>query len=169
MSVFSIDRSNAKNTGKAFERELELTVGAYQTRRIATLRKVDPPSRVVGGGFTRKVIFLPNPFLDFVGVWTAQGGRAVFVEAKSTSVPRLAFNGDGGLTGAQWASMRTWTLSGAVAGLVWKYADRAVVFTPAMLEDAVARSAKSIRFESGRPIARGDGLLIWDFLSVLEA
>jgi hypothetical protein len=92
----AMTRTNWRNDGRGFQKEIEQTCGAYQNRRAATLRKVDPPTRVIGTAAARRVIFRPNPFLDFAGSWTARHGRAIFVEAKSTSTHRLPFARSGG-------------------------------------------------------------------------
>src|SRR4051812_39497067 len=79
-------RKNAGNTGKAFEKELERTCGAYNSQRIARLQKVDPPVRIIRymdkekGKLVERIIFLQNPFLDIMGCWTARGGRTILVE-----------------------------------------------------------------------------------------
>lgn len=161
-------RTNWQNDGRAFQKELEMTAGGYQSRRIATLRKVDPPTRIVGGRESRRVIFLANPFPDFVGAWTARSGRAIFVEAKSTKTHLLAFNGDNGLTAAQWGALKTWRHCSAAVALVWQWNGRVALFTAEMLLEAEARAAKSIAHENGLPVLAGPGSIIWDFLAVLE-
>lgn len=161
-------RSNFSNDGRGFQKELEATAGGYQTRRIATLRKVDPPTRVVGGGKFRRVIFLANPWLDFAGCWTLRGGRAIFVEAKSTATHRLPLGRSGGITEEQLVSIRTWKLAGAATGVLWQWAGKVVLFAPPAIEAAVARGDKSLVFEAGVPVPRGLGTIVWDFLSVLD-
>lgn len=164
MTPLPLDRTNARNTGKAFERELEMTCTGYEQAGIAALSKVDPPTRTVGGGKSMRVIYQPNPFLDLVGVWKARGGIALFVEAKSTSTHRLPFCCDGGLTAKQCNAMRRWEDAGAIVGLVWQYADRVVAIPhPHRLD---VGGAKSLKFEdySDYAVARGIGLIVWDFL-----
>lgn len=162
-------RTNAKNDGRSFQKEIEHTCGGYQSRRIATLRKVDPPTKVVGRTQeTRRVFFMANPFLDFVGVWTARHGRALFVEAKSTSTHRLPFARSGGITEEQVSSIKTWRIAGAAACVVWQFNGRVVLLTPEKLMEAERLGLKSITFDSGIPVPRGEGWLVWDFLPVLE-
>src|SRR6187402_1485458 len=84
---------NISNNGKGFEGLISKLAQAYAARWIATLEKVEPPVRVIGFGPARKVIFLKNPFLDYVGTWTAAGGRAIFIEGKSTAEDRLPLLG----------------------------------------------------------------------------
>lgn len=168
-------RTNWANDGREFQKEIELTAGAYNARRIAYLRKVDPPVRIVWpfdpkqGRKVQRVIFQTNPFLDFVGVWTARGARALQIEAKSTASHRLAFNGDAGFKSSQWGAMKTWRNAGTACALLWRWAGRVVLFTPDQLLAVEASRAKSIRHEDGLPIPRGLGPVVWDFLPVLEA
>jgi len=162
-------RSNRENDGRPFQRELEITAGGYQCRRIATLRKVDPPTRLVGSGAARRVLFMANPFLDFVGVWTAHHGRALFIEAKSTATHRLPFNRSGGITPEQLASIKTWRHAGAAAAVLWRFGMRVALFLPEDLIQAEGRGDKSLVFENGRRVPAGEGNLIWDFLPVLES
>lgn len=169
--------SNWRNDGKQFEREIEMTAGAYQSRRIATLRKVDPPVRVFmrpdrnnPGRMVQQVVFLSNPHLDYVGAWTQRHARALMIELKSKSTRRLPFNTDsgGGLRPEQWAAMKTWRLCGAACCLLWRFGDRVRLWTPDMLLGAEGRGDKSIVFDSGHEVPRGAGSVVWDFLPVLE-
>lgn len=162
-------RTNASNDGRGFQKELEATCGAYQARRTATIRKVDPPTRLVGTGAKRRVIFLPNPFLDFAGSWTARHGRAIVLEAKSTATHRLPFKRSGGLTEEQLSSMKVWRNASAATALLWRWNDRVALFLPEDLVGAENRGDKSLVFENGRPVPRGSGTVVWDFLAVLEA
>lgn len=161
-------RSNAKNDGRGFQKELERTAGGYQSRRAATIRKVDPPTRIVGGKEDRRVIFMANPWLDFAGAWTARHGRAIFLEAKSTSTHRLPFCRSGGLTTEQLATIKTWRLASAATAVLWQFGGRVTLWLPEALVAAEARGDKSLVFESGLPVPRGEGNVVWDFLPVLE-
>lgn len=165
MSAFSLDRSNAKNTGRAFEREMELTCKGYEQARIATIEKVTPPTRTVGGGRSMRVIYMANPFLDFIGVWTANGERPVFIEAKSTSNHLLPIGADGGLTANQCVAMQRWENAGAVVGLVWQFHDKVVAIRSA--HRLIPTLSRSLRFEDFKDklVERGNGLIVWDFLS----
>ena len=168
------ERTNRSNTGKLFERELEQTAGGYVNRRIATLRKVDPPVAIIWprdkitGKPTQRVTFKQNPWLDFAGCWIARNGRMLLVEAKSTSSHRLPFKRHGGLTEEQVATIRTWRLSLAAVCVLWRWNDQVTLWTPEMLGEAEARGDKSLLFEAGIPVPRGEGNVIWNFLPVLE-
>lgn len=168
-------RTNAGFTGKDFEKEIEQTAGVYNSRRIARLQKVDPPVAVIWipdpanpGKKRQRVIFKRNPWLDFAGVWSARGGRALLVECKSTSNHRLGLR-EGQLGPEQVSAIKNWRLAGAASCVVWRFNERCVLFTPEMILQAEARGDKSLVFEAGLPVARGEGTLRWDFLATLEA
>lgn len=177
LSSPSPTRTNRSNTGKEFEKEIERTCGGYHSRRIAQIRKVDSPVRVIWipdnanpGKKRQHVIFLKSNWLDWAGTWTTHDGRAILVEAKSTSTHRLPFNGSNGagLKMEQVASIKTWHLSGAAVCVVWQWAGRVCLFTPQMLAAAEAGGAKSLVFANGLPVQRGDGTIVWDYLATLE-
>lgn len=161
-------RTNAFNDGRSFQKEIELTLSGYENRGMARMAKVDPPVRIFGGGGSRKVLFTANPWLDYAGVWTAQYGRAIFVEAKSTSSDRLPINRHGGLTESQWTAMRAWRRAGAACALLWKFDRRVALFVPEMLDEAIRAGEISVRFDEGRAVENGQGKVLWDFLSTLS-
>lgn len=161
-------RSNWKNDGRAFQKAIALTGLGYDQAMIATLAKVDPPNFIVGSGDARHVIFKANPFLDFIGVWTARNGRALLIEAKSTATHRLPFNRSGGITTEQLTTINRWRHAGAAVGVLWMWNDRVVLFLPEMLRAANTRGDKSLVHEDGIPVPRGTGRIVWDFLPVLE-
>ena len=162
-------RTNWKNDGRAFQEELRLTAGAYAARGIATLEKVDPPTRIFGRGGDQKMLYMTNPFLDFVGIWSARGGRLLMVEAKSTQDPRLQFNGGGNFTEKQWNAMKRWRVAGAACALLWQHAGRVSLFPPEALLIAETAGARSILHGEGWRVPRGEGAIVWDFLPVLAA
>lgn len=161
-------RSNRSNDGRSFQKEIERTCGAYHSRRVAVLRKCDPPTRLVGSGAQRRVLFMANPFLDFVGTWTTHHGRALFIECKSTGTHRLPFARSGGITAEQVSTIKTWRLAGAAAAILWRFNDGVVLITPEDLLEAERTGAKSLTYASGRYVPRGEGNVLWDFLPVLE-
>jgi hypothetical protein len=161
-------RTNWKNDGRGFQAELVMTCEAYLKRGTAKIVKVDPPTRVVGGGAARKVIFMHNPFLDFVGCWEAHHGRAIMIEAKAHDSGRLGIDAGGGLTSTQWSSLRSWRKAGAVCCVLWRRKAEVRLFLPEKIQDELDSGGRSLTFESGLPVAQGAGEVIWDFLSVLE-
>jgi penicillin-binding protein-related factor A (putative recombinase) len=161
-------RSNWANDGRAFQEEIELTCGAYNLAGIATIKKVDPPTRIVGSKEDRRVIFLPNPFLDYVGAWTARHSRAIFFEAKSTSEPRLKL-GSGGLTDSQINALGSWRLAAAATFVLWQHAGEVRLFTVEAIRWATSRGDRSLAFANGAPVRQGSATIIWDFLPVAAA
>ena len=111
-------RTNAKNTGKQLEKLLDSIHADYRLRGIADLEKVDPPVRVLGGGFKRRVIFKENPFLDYMGAIT-ESGQLLMIEAKSTADATLPCGGKNGVTAKQIASRKRWQDAGALTAVVW--------------------------------------------------
>lgn len=168
VSRIFLDRTNSKNTGKPFQSELELTNAGYLDRGILYAEKVAPPTLTVGGGARRRIIYQKNPFLDYVGAFTARGGRAVVFEAKSTQDHRLPLARDGGLTVTQWQALWQWHNRGAVAFLLWQQRGQGVtLWTWAMLHAAWESGAKSLLFEHGIRVPSGAGKVLHDFVSVL--
>lgn len=166
-------RTNAGHTGKDFEREIEQTAGAYNARRIARLQKVDPPVAVIWpmdpktGQKRQRVIFKRNPWLDFAGTWSIRGGRTLLIECKSTSTHRLGLR-EGQLGPEQVHALKAWRLAGAATAVVWRFNGKCALFIPEMIAEAESRGEKSLAFENGLPVERGDGTLRWDFLATLE-
>ena len=161
-------RTNLLNDGRAFQKEIEMTAKVYAITGNATLAKVDPPTRVFGAGAARRMIYLANPFPDFVGAWTAEGGRALFIEAKSTKTHRLPFKRHGGLTLEQYSALMRWHFAGAAVAVVWQYAGCVALFNADMLAQASARGDKSLVHANGLSVARGTGACVWDFLATLK-
>ena len=161
-------RTNWKNDGRGFQDELKLTAEGYRRAGIAKLEKVDPPTRMVGGGKFRKVIFLENPFLDYVGVWTAHHGRALFIEAKSHESGRLPINASGGVSTTQWAALMAWRVAGAAVAVLWRRRGEVRLWTPEMLLAEDTLGHKSLVFEGGLIVPQGR-FGEWDFLPVLES
>jgi penicillin-binding protein-related factor A (putative recombinase) len=113
-------RDNASNTGKAFEAQIQESINEYRRQGIMWGVKVDPPTRIVGSGAHRKVIFMPNPLLDFVGVYTSQNGRAMHFEAKSTKTGRLPLCRAGGITPTQVGTIRALLQAQAIVFVLWR-------------------------------------------------
>jgi penicillin-binding protein-related factor A (putative recombinase) len=104
--------------GKEFEKEIKELSASYEARRILVLRKCDPPVRMLG----KRVLFLKNPFLDFVGA-ICRNGRALFIEAKETKTGKLPVDNAGGVTEHQMHCLKVWHHAGAVAAVVWRCTD----------------------------------------------
>lgn len=160
-------RTNWRNDGRGFQAEIAMTTQTYRARGIATIAKTDPPTRVVGGGLGRRIIYMENPWLDYLGVWTAHHGRALLIEAKAVD-GRLPFKASGGLSETQWIAMKAWRRAGAACCLLWRQKGRVCLYTPERLAEADAREDLSLCFEDGLPVPQGEGMAIWDFLPVLE-
>lgn len=168
-------RTNRHNTGIAFQQSIEKTANWYQSKGLLRIKKVDPPMRVMGGGPSKRIIFLPNPFLDFVGVWTERGGRAVFVEAKSTADPKLKFDSDSGVTETQMDSLRNWHNAGAVSFVLWECGGKVRMVTGSYLAQCrdVARAGAGFKYVDweavGPDIPQGVGFALVDFLPEMRA
>lgn len=156
--TIDLDRTNRKNTGKSFEHELELLFKGLEARRIARIRKVDPPTRIIGGGGFRRVIFLPNPFLDYAGA-ICRSGRAVFLEAKSTSSHRLPIDRSGGVTEEQVGSLRAWARADALVGVLWRFQNRTAFAGIREIEEALSLGEKSLLFEALPPVEKLEEIL----------
>jgi hypothetical protein len=165
--------TNRANDGRAFEERIQTTLTHYAG--IMRVKKVDPPSRVMGGGAARRVIFLENPFLDFGGAWTARGGRAIFFEAKSTKDHKLRFDQSGGLTTKQLDAVRHWHNAGAVTFALWEWKDVGVKLLPGwFLADLRDRARAGYEWkhvlwaQSDLVVSQGAGYRLVDFLPVIE-
>lgn len=148
------------NPGKDFEAALRQQFAVYAVRKLARVEKCDPPSamRCVGPGRFKPVL-LPNPFLDFVGTWTARGGRMLAIEAKSTRDPRLPCPADNGIKAQQIAAMNEWKAAGAFVAVLWEYrtedsADIRIV-TLDTIAQTVAKGRASIAWADAIPVPTG--------------
>ncbi len=165
-------RTNRKNDGRAFQEDMQRTFEAYAKRGIATVSKVDPPVRVfwlpdkATGRKTQRIIFQKNPWLDYSGCWTARHGRALHIEAKAISKHLLRLNHDGGIKESQIAAMYRWRRAGAAVALLWRFEGNIHLFTPEMIQAALATGAKSLKFEDGLETLCDEGYC--DFLYTLE-
>jgi penicillin-binding protein-related factor A (putative recombinase) len=156
-----------RNDGRHFEKDLQTICSHYADRGTALIQKVEPPVRVIGWGPQRKVIFLENPFLDFTGVWTAEGGRAINFEAKSTSEPVLQCGEDKGFSKSQRDALVAWRDAGAVTFLLWEYQGSVRIFFQCMI-DAGLVERRSLYWENGLVVKPGTGFVFWDFLAMAK-
>lgn len=139
----------------------------YDRRRLAKIHKVDPPMKIVGTGYARKTIFMPNPFVDYIGAWEVRAGRAIALEAKSTADPSLALCQSCGVTDKQWLALNGWRRAGAAVGILWGYRDeiRFVPFEAARAQ--LTTGVKHVKWEHATPVPRGLGMCVFDFLHTL--
>jgi penicillin-binding protein-related factor A (putative recombinase) len=167
-------RSNVKNTGLSFQKEIETTGKGYQKSEEGILfHKVDFPLRIVGTKENRKFIPQRNPFLDYSGVvWIGDRGYRLDFEAKSTKTNRLPIGRSGGITATQVEAIREWGNAGSVVFVLWKVMPEDKVGLVwgkelvAMVEDGLV----SIKFSDPNvcPIERGKGFVLWDFLKEIR-
>lgn len=152
--------SASNQSGKAFENWVDSWCRIYEKAGRATIRKVDPPTRIVGG---RRIIFLPNPFLDYIGSWTERGGRTIVLEAKANvkRSKRLPVNVEkgAGVRVKQWTWLQNWERAGAAAGVLWWNAGDLRLVTPEQIRKALSSGQKSVDVEKTFPVKREGGFL----------
>src|SRR5579862_1167264 len=156
-----------RNTGKPFEAHLLEIASIYENRGILSLVKSDPPVRVVGFGPARKVIFLRNPFVDFVGVWKERNGRAIFLEAKSTADPSLDLDHDNGITDTQIKSLKRWSNAGAAVGVLWECQGSVKFISLDSITRRLMANLRKIHFHQAEPVGQGEGFVMFDFIKNL--
>ncbi len=160
---------NQSNDGRAFQEKIQTVANQYKFKNLLALAKVDPPMRVMGSGPARRFIYLPNPFVDFVGAWTEAGGRMLCVEAKSTTEDRLPLLTSGGLSQSQYDAMREWAARGAISFLLWEWKDQGVALIElnVLIEavEAIRRKEqfKRIEWREQWKLERGIGFVHFDF------
>lgn len=151
--------------GRPLQNEIIQIANVYRTQGVCVLHKVDPPLRVVGKRPNVKVIFLDNPFLDFVGAWKARGGRAIVLEAKQTEEPKLTFGNK--LTDKQIAALRSWHSYGAAVGVLWMFGGEMRYLPIAAITARLDEGIKHVKWEHATEIPRGLGFITWDFMRTL--
>lgn len=161
---------SATHGGKWLEEEITRIANDYDRRRVLSLNKVDPPTRMIMDKRTKRwiPIHLANPFLDFVGAWTEQRGRGIFLEAKSTTEPRLQL-GSGGISDNQWIALQRWRKAGAAVGVLWGYTPtHEIRFVPfELIESQLRNDAKHVKWQHASEIPRGLGFCTWNFAAIL--
>jgi penicillin-binding protein-related factor A (putative recombinase) len=147
-------RTNRFNDGREFQDAIKAQLKEYQFKGIMRVKQVSPPVRLIGTGTYRRVIFLENPWLDFLGVWTRSAGRMVLIECKSTEEARLPVGGSGGVTEDQWNELQHWNNANAVAFVLWYVRSEpgCWFFTVPMLKAVLATGRKSVRPENGEAV-----------------
>lgn len=168
----SKQNTNRNNDGRTFQALLEKIHVAYESRGIARIRKTDPPVRVMGPPNKARVVFQPNPWLDYAGSWTVNDGRMIIIEAKATVEPSLRIIGEGmsgsGISHSQLVNAEAWRDAGAAVAFLWHYAGEIRIFTPAMVRAALT-ARKSLRWLDVHKIQQGAGFIVFDYLSALFA
>lgn len=160
-----------KNSGTSFEDHVEIVCDYYRAARSADITKVEPPTRTlfIGPGKT-KIIHLENPYLDFVGTWTARGGKAIHLEAKTTDTPRLPVGNKAGVDAQQLASLHRWHNAGAAVGVLWQHMGKVRFVTLTALQHALeVEERASVAWTKAYPIPAGPDMLSFDFLPILAA
>ena len=156
----------SNDAGKAFQSRIESIFLGYRKASRADMEKIDPPLKVYGTAARRSVVFLENPWLDYAGTWTEQGGRALFIEAKSTEGERLGL-GSSGVSDGQIKSLRRWSNAGAIAAVAWFHRDQVKIIPARELIDAWDAGAKGIQWRHLPAVPRGTGLIEFDILASL--
>jgi len=162
--------SNALNNGKTFESRILAISKLYEEQHLLRLRKVEAPTLTLGRKPSTRTIYLENPFLDFVGTWTAREGRAVFIECKSTSdkARRNLSLGKGGLSDNQIAALESWTRAGAVAFVLWECCGEVRLVTNWIIQKALQSEKRHIAWADAYPVEQGKGFIFYDFLLAME-
>ena len=161
------------NTGKDLENRIASIAKIYEAQGKAVLHKCDPPSRTININGRVITTLLKNPFPDFVGTWTTNGGKAIFIEAKSTQKPRLPIMcKSGGVTVQQVTSLINWHDAGAAVGVVWEHElEWKFVSVPQIQKTLLLKRGtqprKSIRWDEAEPIEK-TGANWMDFLKNLS-
>lgn len=163
---------NHKNDGREFEGRFGQTCEAYRQKKILRLEKVGPPCRIIfKGPGQQQIIFLDNPFLDWVGTWVERNGRCLMIETKSTSEPKLQMGKSNKLSDHQVEWLMRWHYAGAAVGLVWEYVGTGVAFIPiGQLHDIRKSGRRHIKWEevAARQIKQGVGFVLLDFVPYLR-
>ncbi len=173
-----MSRASAKN-GSTFEAAITRTLEAYRVYGVCDVEKVEPPIKTFGTPQNRKVIFLENPFLDFIGSWTEMAGKLLVIECKSTETDTLSIGGipvkagrrtvtaAKGITQAQIDAGHRWHRAGAAVCYLWHYRGEVRLTTPHMLTVQL-RTRRSLRWCDAHPVPQGRGFIIYDFLALLR-
>lgn len=167
-------RRNRFNDGGAFEEMFLRTCEAYLNQSVLRLLKVEPPTKVIREPAAthsrgRRVIFLENPFPDFIGTWTERAGRALMIETKSSMEPVLRIGEGCNLSLKQAIWLARWSEAGAACGVVWCYSGHGSVFLPiGQINEVISSGRRSIKFDEGDRIEQGKGFVLVDFAANLR-
>ncbi|MDE2020481.1 MAG: hypothetical protein KGJ13_09120, partial [Patescibacteria group bacterium] len=129
-----------RNDGRPWQDEILRIARVYRDLGIMRLEKVDAPVKFAG----KRVIFMPNPFPDFVGCWH-RNGRMIALEAKSTSDGRLGIGVRAtGLTDTQCEALAGWHKHGAISGVLWRDLENSRWIPWTFIADALNQHKKAI-------------------------
>lgn len=148
--------TSTANRGMAFEALLALQHRAYAAQGIALVEKVPTPlvaRRNRDGGFDRPFAARKS-VSDYLGVWSANGARALAVEAKECAQPRwrLAM-----LPEHQRQWLAQWSLAGGVALLVLHWVgtasrhERTWVADWSVVADLLSADVRSLSYQDDPP------------------
>lgn len=146
-------QAEKKNDGKWLEQLIQVSADRYEAAGVLTLKKNEPPCRIIGSGSSRKVIFLDNPWLDFSGNWTERAARHLLVEVKSNDDKTLRIQQDNGLTTRQCKALRNWIDRGSAAMVLWGHTpSRIIRAVPAQaVFQAINHGRKHLKQDDGVP------------------
>lgn len=141
--------------GTAFETLLEFQHGFYAARGVALLTKIPTPigvgGRRTGGshaGQWERAWPQRRSIADYLGVWSAAGGRALAVEAKESRSARwsLAL-----LKDHQREYLQAFHRGGGVALVLlhWPHHGRTWVMTWPWFDNLIRRGIRSLRYDDG--------------------
>lgn len=158
------------SAGTAFEKSIRQTCDAYYSAGIAYLEKVAPPVLVLRPPGRLPVIrLLENPFLDFVGTWTARDGKLLMIECKYTTGDTLSIGAESGIKLKQLEACEKWERAGAATAILWRSAaggHDTRILTPDMVRAQLTRR-KSFRWCDAHAVPQGRGFILIDFLAIL--
>lgn len=150
-------RTNEGHDGREWEAIIEAAALRYQSDGKMRLRKVSPPARIFGAKGKQRIVFMENPFPDFVGILT--GGRAIFLEAKETTMPRLPIV-TGGVRKAQIDALLEWWALGACAGVLWRCPEGIRWINALQLWACEKDGKKSVRMDCGVPVLASGVIMV---------
>ena len=156
-------------SGESFEQQIAKIGEQYERRGIMRVSKVDPPVKHLGKKHENRLIYLANPYLDFVGAWSERGGRAIFFEVKDidrTTLPTGVKTGDGVSVNQMIALMR-WRDAGAACFVLWRSGAVVRLVTVETLRLAQTEG-RGVRAEECIPVAQGMGFILYDFAAAMR-
>lgn len=139
--------------GSELERWIKNAERNLRHQQIATFWKIPNDLRLTKDS----VVFGERGPCDFIG--HDVGGTAILLEAKSTSVPRLAVPHPRGIKGHQWMALRDASAAGAHALIVWRHDNEVAVLTFDRA-DELRGSRRSIPWPGGHSFEMNEPTLV---------